>query len=641
VRETVVVARSDRSDGSSDVRLVAYVVARGGDDAPRAGEGEEHWRSIWDATYRDSHPGDGAFNTSGWRSSFTGESIASEEMREWVDATAGRVLDELNAAGDAGAPKRVLDVGSGTGLLLFRLAPRVDGYTGVDFSPSAIDGVRAQADAVGLGNVTLECLAADGLGALQSPGTFGVVVINSVAQYFPNLTYLRKVLRLAWERVAPGGRLFVGDVRSLPHLPAFHAAVELARAPVDTPIARLGANVGRRVADDQELVLDPRLFDALAEDWPDVAEVRTELKAGRAFNEMTCFRFDAVVQKRVEGVPVTRRAAAVTAAPTPCTLDALRALLRDAPPLVRVTGVPNARVAAEVLASERMRESTGFDELTARDLLAASPSVRTAAIDPEDVRNLDPAYAVAMTFTTDRPGTFDVEFRHRTRNDAPVVDESAVRAVVQRPALESLANRPARRSGAGVAAASLVPELREEARRRLPDYMVPAAFVVLDALPRTPNGKIDRAALPAPERVRTLGTGDTSGTSGAATAAGAAPPANDTERTILRVLSELTGDATAGADDNFFDVGANSLMLVQVSVRLRELLGVPVPLVRLFQFPTARSLAASLASSDAGARRDKESAALKEGGDRAQMRRNALERQRELRARAGGTGPKR
>ena len=103
-----------------------------------------------------------------------------------------------------------------------------------------------------------------------------------------------------------------------------------------------------------------------------------------------------------------------------------------------------------------------------------------------------------------------------------------------------------------------VPELWQHLSKTLPEHMVPSAFVLLDALPLTPNGKIDRGAWPTPDRARPK------------TASAAAPPGNDFERVIASVLQALLAIDVVGLDDNFFDLGANSLSMVQASVRLRS-----------------------------------------------------------------------
>jgi amino acid adenylation domain-containing protein len=120
-------------------------------------------------------------------------------------------------------------------------------------------------------------------------------------------------------------------------------------------------------------------------------------------------------------------------------------------------------------------------------------------------------------------------------------------------------------------------ELRAVAASKLPDYMVPLAFVALDALPLTPNGKIDRKALPAPVEKATE----------------SAPGAARTplEEVLASIWSEVLGVARVGADDDFFALGGHSLSAIQIVSRLRRLLDVDLPLCTLFQAGTVKSLA--------------------------------------------------
>ncbi|MFJ6574306.1 amino acid adenylation domain-containing protein, partial [Streptomyces sp. NPDC091292] len=121
-------------------------------------------------------------------------------------------------------------------------------------------------------------------------------------------------------------------------------------------------------------------------------------------------------------------------------------------------------------------------------------------------------------------------------------------------------------------------ELRTHLRRDLPDYMVPAAFVELAALPLTANGKLDRAALPQPEPAHSA-------------AADFVAPAGATEELLARIWSEVLGVDGIGADDNFFEVGGHSLLATQVVSRIREAFLAEVPLSALFDRPTVRELA--------------------------------------------------
>ncbi|HYI11617.1 MAG TPA: amino acid adenylation domain-containing protein [Thermoanaerobaculia bacterium] len=139
-------------------------------------------------------------------------------------------------------------------------------------------------------------------------------------------------------------------------------------------------------------------------------------------------------------------------------------------------------------------------------------------------------------------------------------------------------------SAAG-ATAPAVDAMRAHLRQSLPDYMIPSAFMVLEAFPLTPNGKVDRKALPAPEA--------------AEAGAGFEAPANPDEVQMAGLWSEVLGRMQIGRNDNFFDLGGHSLLATQLLSRLQGAFGVELPLRVLFDSPTVASLAAHVAEARA------------------------------------------
>ena len=585
IREAAVVATKE---GSEDVRLIAYVVPA---ESPAEGAHDTGaWRAIWDNAYEEKAL-DATFNVSGWRSSFTGEPIPEAQMREWVERSVERIL-ELG-------PRRVLEIGCGTGLLLFRVAPQCEQYTGVDFSRQALALVEAELPKRGLSQVTLLQGNADELPSL-TPGSFDTIVLSSVVQYFPDAGYLERVVRRALELLAPGGSLFVGDVRSKALLPAFHAAVELAKAPATLANDELARRVAARAAGETELVIDPALFHAVAARDGSVEGISVRLKAGAGDDELTRFRYDVVLRKKGGKA----RASIVGDARTleaPTTLDEVRRALDSDSGSLRLVSIANPRVARDVRAASQVASGATATEIAAE---TGAPE----GLDPEALRTLDSRYVVDVTFARDGAiDRYDAVIRLRGADGGPAF--SLPELSLADAALSSFTNAPARRAPA------LAGELRAHVRATLPDYMVPTAFVSLERLPLTPNGKLDRARLPAPDRARVE------------SASAYVAPAGDTEEKIAAVWRDLLGIDHVGVDHRFFDLGGNSLMMVQAEGRLRAALGRSVSIVELFRFPTVRGLAAHLDASSGG-----DNAAVQgEANDRARARRDGLRRRRELR----------
>jgi natural product biosynthesis luciferase-like monooxygenase protein len=162
------------------------------------------------------------------------------------------------------------------------------------------------------------------------------------------------------------------------------------------------------------------------------------------------------------------------------------------------------------------------------------------------------------------------------------------------------------------AGATLDPaDVKARLRASLPEVMVPAHVAVLPSLPHTPNGKIDRNALPSLAEV--LGARAASREHAAAD--------NDLERSVLAVWEDVLGTNGIGVDDNFFDIGGHSLLIVRMHRRLRDELDPSIALTDLYRFPTVRGFAASLAE-------DSTAATIQTSIDRAARRRETMQRRR-------------
>jgi acyl carrier protein len=122
-------------------------------------------------------------------------------------------------------------------------------------------------------------------------------------------------------------------------------------------------------------------------------------------------------------------------------------------------------------------------------------------------------------------------------------------------------------------------DLRGHLRRTLPDYMIPSAFVFLESLPRTPSGKLDRSALPRPDRRPPEPAPDHVAPQGAL------------EEVLAGICAEVLGVTRIGAHDDFFALGGHSLLATRVIARIEAALGIELPVRHLFEMPTVAGLA--------------------------------------------------
>ncbi|MEU6664779.1 amino acid adenylation domain-containing protein [Streptomyces sp. NPDC046727] len=531
-----------RTDASGDRQLLAYLVA----DEHRLASSEEadsrtdDWSAVFDRAYEEGTdaPQD-TLNLKGWVSSYTHEPIPEDEMVEWLDSTVARIR--------ATGARSFLEIGCGTGLFALRLVADSDRYVGIDMAQVGLDHIAASADRLGVGErLELLKMSAHEISSLAGQ-KFDCVLINSVIQYFPGQQYLEDVLRDASDLLNPGGHIFVGDVRNLALAEAFHYSVARYQDP-EAAHEQLLSRAVRRVAEETELFIDPSYFTRISERIAGISRVETAVKRGRGANELNDFRYDVLMQylgdpaKEADGF-----------------LD-WESEVRDIGELsTRLAGLNTGSLAVDGVPNAR--------------LLRHTASGTGAAVHPDELWDLAASHGldVQLTWSCSHPAEGRL---------AAVFHREGHRPVVSHPRVARQSNDPAR--GAGLR--RLPQTLRRRLREKLPDYMVPASLVVLPELPVTESGKVDRTALLGIVEERHFDVAHTA-------------PRTDTERLVAEVWCDVLNIPVVAAQDNFFDLGGDSIKSTQVAARLRDA-GRPLLIRDIFANQTVERLAEFLDTQD-------------------------------------------
>jgi hypothetical protein len=229
----------------------------------------------------------------------------------------------------------------------------------------------------------LDRLATSGATAMQATPTTWRLLLESGWQGSNHLTSMCG-LEGAVNTVEPGGFIFVGDVRSLPLLEAFHTSIQLYQAPSSLLNSELQQRVQRCMIEEKELVIDPSFFTALKQHLSKIGQVQIQLKRGRHHNELTRFRYDVILRIGPENHPAVDHPW-LDLQKQGLTLPTIRRLLIETEPeILGIARVPNARLLAEVKTLEWLSSRERFE--TVGELREAlQERVPETGVDPEDV----------------------------------------------------------------------------------------------------------------------------------------------------------------------------------------------------------------------------------------------------------------
>jgi aryl carrier-like protein len=376
---------------------------------------------------------------------------------------------------------------------------------------------------------------------------FDVIIINSVAQYFPDVSYLEQVLDRLRNHVRPSGVIYIGDIRNLDWAPLFYTEVLIHKAKEPLAASTIHRGIARAAADETELLISPEFFLRSMRAKHYVTSTEIHMKRGYEANELFSYRYDAVLYINDHRRPVPISNTYRWGADIKGLEDVIRHIDKGIPSFV-ITRIPDLRVSAVAHVFDSVQEGdagTGYS-YSLTNTFAHGVSI-------EDIYRLaeQVGYHVQTRPSGIKIGAFDALYSRLS---------STVRHAFEFPRSNSGdqpndKGTPANCPEHAISRGRLSMEVLSFAKSLLPAYMVPAHLSIISEFPVTPSGKIDRKALPSPAMSH---------------AARTAEPVDPTGELLCVIIKGILGIEYISLDEDFVQIGGDSIKAVLVSANARR-----------------------------------------------------------------------
>lgn len=522
----------------------------------------QQWVNIYDRLYQKSSDHT-IFDTTGWISSYTGRPLPKADMEEWVSNTVDKILSF--------SPNKVLEIGCGMGLLLFPIAPRCNLYHGTDLSSAALEHISTQLTNKPYKN-QVKLSQADVSTLNLTRNQYDTIIINSVVQYFPHIYFLVEILDHCINSVAQGGQIFIGDVRSYKHLKHFHASATFHRSSSNTLLENFKQRYFKSFQQEKELVIDPLFFIDFAKYHTRISHINIELKVGHCENELNDYRYDVVLHIEKQ-ITENAHTTVMNWQQEQLTLPALTNQLgQQHQAMIHLADIPNQHWTTINGLLDYLKQDT--KNITLQEYFEFLPNSNTSATSPAELKQLATSlnYEVSCIFPiSTKIDCFDAIF-YKKSYILPCLEQTVTRHKKAIMNWQMYANKPWH-----LVCHKIVQDmLHQYLSEKLPYYMIPSLFVIVDEIPLTANGKINKKALAEhqPIVVAKYHAANTA-----------------IEQVLIEIWRNILGIEEIGIYDNFFELGGHSLNALRVLQSIEERWHINLDMMHLFSKPIVFELA--------------------------------------------------
>lgn len=570
IKQAVVIAREDNPAGK---KLVGYIVFEDNVETVEDLSWKDRWETLYSIgaeTNKNIAISDQNLDETLLEYYENGEDLALQS-NEWLNSSVTRIK-EL-------APKRIYEIGSGAGQILYELAPGTERYVATDYAETAIAKLNEKilsADQKKWGHISAKVASADDFTAVAGEH-FDLILIHSVAQYFPNPDYLIRVIKESVKRIEKGGCLFIGDMQGKNSLQMCHAMDHLPRASDSGTLSLFKDIIENRTRLEDELVADPGFFFLLKKLIPEITDVSVQLRSGTLLNETTKYHYDVwlyVGEKQQEAIPERT----VDWSDKINVQDIEDLLLENPEIVIEIKGVLNARTVKDLALIKLIN---AVDPATSLKEIRAQVNQQVSGIHPDLFWDLGKKmdFKTYIRWTTDgTDGLFDVIFIPAVRSK--ILPYSPIDETVDLN-IYDFSRLPFSKTQVPISR-EVSQKWKKNIAEMLPGYMVPEDFIGLRSFPLTPNLKIDRKALPKPIVSHSPIIDEEY------------KPETENEKLIAKIWSEVLEIENLKITDDFFELGGHSLLAMKVMIAIEKESGKRLPLATLFDNSTIQKLALML-----------------------------------------------
>ena len=497
-------------------------------------EHEDRWKNIYNNYFSSSYTNTLKTEFVGWLNSYNHQPIPYCEMQAWLIETLVRIRALL--------PRRVLEIGSGTGVLLFELAKECDYYYATDNASSSITYIQQKLQSTSFTHyVHTQETSAINIKAVKK-NNFDTVILNSITQYFPSADYFKTVLDDSITKITPSGSVFIGDIYNLQYIDDFYFSVanysqpELTRTLYTT-------QQNYFIREENYLFIHPEFFVQYALQHQRVTHCHIQLKKSKHFNEMSRFRYDVTLF--------------------------INKTERSFQPLKSNIHVIKQLNDIHHICSQHRLDTFLFSGLKNKQITSIYKEEVKNAINPFAIETLATQYGYQFDIapSLSNPSTFTIAF-YKKQN--PLVISTNQKELVSPVKINYYFNDPIKT----LYLTRFRKDLRKQLEKQLREYEIPQHIIFIKRLPLSNNGKIDTKQFTYFEQSDYQ----------------IFEHYSKTEQEIYFLWSELLLTSFINLDNNFFALGGNSLLALDMLAIIEDKFAIHVPLNEFLKLPTIAGL---------------------------------------------------